>query len=79
MFVPSDLTPCLRLSWSSSERIRYRGKKMKKKKDAGKRFYNLHSFPLTSPDFGLNSHRPVRKERNGKVTEMLMLLFPMEK
>lgn len=52
---------------------------MKKKKDAGKRFYNFHSFPPTSPDFGLNSHRPVRKERNGEVTEMLMLLFPMEK
>lgn len=51
----------------------------KKRKNAGKRFYNFHSFPLTSSDFGLNPHRPVRKKRDGKVTEMLMLLFPMEK
>lgn len=50
-----------------------------KKKDAGERFYDFHSFPFTSPDFGLNPHRPVRKERDGEVTEMLMLLFPMEK
>lgn len=52
---------------------------MKNKKDAGKRFYGFHSFPLTSLDFGLNPHRLVRKERDGEVTEMLMLLFPMEK
>lgn len=61
--------------------IRYSVKntKKKKKKDAGKRFYNFHSFPLTSPDFGSGPHGPVRKGRDGKVSEMLMLLFPMEK
>lgn len=57
--------------------LRYSSKNTKK--DAGKRFYNFHSFPLASPDFGSGPHGPVRKGRDGEVTEMLMLLFPMEK
>lgn len=72
----------MRQSWWSLSVRRYTSKNAQKIPEKKKKVKKKLQLPVPHsppPDFGSGPQKPVWKGRDGKVIEMLMLLFPKEK